>query len=103
MEEIIKLIKNARDIAVLTHISEDADSLGSAAAFMHAVKALGKKADIYISEKPEDKFDFLGDIFTVYDENKRLDSYDLCVCLDSGDLKRLEMCIRDRRRTVFGA
>ena len=103
MEKIISLIENACDIAVLTHISEDADALGSAAAFMSAAEAMGKRADVYISEKPEDKLDFFGDIFTVYDDNARLEIYDLCVCLDSGDLNRLGSRIeifRNARHTV---
>lgn len=89
MDEIIGKINKASNIAVLTHVSEDADALGSAAAFLYAMESLGKPADIYISEKPEDRLNCFGDIFTVYEDNSKLESYDLCVCLDSADLKRL--------------
>lgn len=89
MEKIVELIKEAENIAVLTHISEDADALGSAAAFLYAMERMNKRADIYISEKPEDKLDCFGNIFTVFDGNAKLESYDLCVCLDSADIGRL--------------
>lgn len=86
-DNIIKLINNSENVAILTHISEDADALGSAAAFAFAVRNFGKKADIYVSEKPEDRLSVIGESFIVYDGDDG--KYDLCVCLDCGDMARL--------------
>ena len=87
MSDVIALINGAKEIAVLTHISEDADSIGSAMAFSAVMEGIGKKVDIYVSDKIEKRLAFLGDEYIVYSGNAK--EYELCVCLDCGDLKRL--------------
>lgn len=88
MEEIKKLINEAEGIAILTHISEDADAIGTAAALRCALCGMGKKADIYMSEPPEDRLSFMNVDAIVYDDDP-VSEYDLCICVDCGDLKRL--------------
>lgn len=87
-EKIINLIQSSETIAVLTHVSEDADALGSAAAFAFAVETMGKKADIYVNEMPEERLSIIKREFIVYGGECDL-QYDLCVCLDCGDKKRI--------------
>lgn len=103
MDTIIQFINQSERIAVLTHISEDADALGSAAAFAKALKGIEKTVDIYISEAPEDRLALLGNDFILFDEEMELPAYDLCVCLDCADLERLGSRIRifnDASRTI---
>ncbi len=87
MENIIKAIKNAETVAILGHISEDADSLGSSLAMSYMLRKLGKRADVILSGELEARLGFINADFIF--ENDALESYDLCLCLDSGDLKRL--------------
>ena len=89
MRKIIDLIKKSSSIAILTHISEDADALCSAAALFEILKDMNKNAVIYVNDTPEDKLSFLDFEYTVYSEDMDIPEYDLCICLDCGDLNRL--------------
>lgn len=103
MKKIINAIKDAKNIAVLTHVSEDADALGSAMAFMLAVESLGKTAEIFISDEPESRLSFMNGKFTVYDKEKEYQLHDLCVCLDCGDFGRVadrESIFKNADKTV---
>ncbi len=87
MKELINLLKAAVNVAILGHINEDADSVGSALAMQRALSLMGKKADVYFSAPLEKRLDFMcaeGN-YTVGSENE----YDLCLCLDCGDIDRL--------------
>ncbi len=88
MNEVIEKIKNARSVAVIPHINEDPDALGSCCAFASVLRSMGKTAVIYISGAVEKRLDFIGGDYVIYDMNKKY-SHDLCACLDCGDIKRL--------------
>ncbi len=88
MQTIIEMINNAKDIAVLSHIDEDCDALGSSLAVQEMLKNKGKNACYYIEKPLEKKLSFLSDDYKIYDENEKK-HFDLVICLDSGDLKRL--------------
>ncbi len=87
MENIIKAIKNAETVAILGHISEDADSVGSSLAMQYALEKMGKTADIIFSGELEARLGFMNAKAIFKEEAKA--EYDLCLCLDSGDMKRL--------------
>ncbi len=88
MNEVIEKIKNARSVAVIPHINEDPDALGSCCAFASVLRSMGKTAVIYISGAVEKRLDFIGGDYVIYDMKKKY-SHDLCACLDCGDIKRL--------------
>lgn len=88
MEKIISKIRNSKSIAVLPHINEDPDALGSCFAFVKAVRAMGKTATVYVSGKIEKRLDFMGNDYEIYDPDAQY-NHDLCVCLDSGELDRI--------------
>jgi len=94
MDKVIQSIKNYKNIAILTHISEDGDALGSALAFASAMKNEGKKADVFISEQPPQNLGFMENNFIIYTPDCDVSGYDLCVCLDCADLKRLGRRVR---------
>ncbi|MDO4618390.1 MAG: bifunctional oligoribonuclease/PAP phosphatase NrnA [Clostridia bacterium] len=87
MEKILKLIKNSNTVAILGHESEDADSVGTSLALASALRNMGKTADVFLSAPLEKRLEFLSD------GNLRTDisdgQYDLCIAVDSGDIKRL--------------
>ena len=88
MREVIEKIKNAHQVAVLPHINEDADALGSCFAFASVLRRMGKEAIVYVSEIPEKRLAFIGADYVVYNKEKTYTN-DLCTCIDCGDLKRI--------------
>lgn len=89
MKDIIDKIEEKSKIAILTHISEDADAVCSALALKEACDNMGKTADIYISDNLEERLEFLSGEMIVFEKEKIYPAYELCVCVDCGDLKRL--------------
>ena len=87
LDEIIKEIKKANSIAILTHESPDGDAVSSSLSMMHAIAQLGKNADIIIPEFPKD-FDFLPGADKIKKESDKK-QYDLAISVDCSDLKRL--------------
>ncbi len=87
MQKIIKMIENASQIAILSHIDEDADALGSSLAMLKMLKDRGKNATFYVDKPVEKRLTFLSDDYVIYDNTPK--SYDLVICLDCGDLGRL--------------
>jgi len=97
MNKVIELIKKANSVVILSHDSEDADAVGSSFATLLALKQMGKKVECIFSEIPEERIRFLGDDYSVFDENKITEA-DLCLCLDCGDLNRI-----GKRKAIFEA
>ena len=88
MNKVIELIKNAGTVAVLGHESEDGDSVGSCYAMKLALESMGKKADCWFSGEIEPHIAFMGQNYTVFD-GTNVPEYDLCLCIDCGDKKRI--------------
>lgn len=87
MRAVTDRIKKAKSIAVLTHINEDPDALGSCFAFAKAMKKIGKNAVVYVSGPIEKRLDFMGSDYEIY--NGTVKEHDLCVCIDCGDIGRI--------------
>lgn len=95
MEKLLNVIRNAEKIAVIGHISEDADSVGSSLAAKNVLEHMGKKADVIFSAPLEKRLNFIKADGILLRETKT-EEYDLCLCLDCGDLGRL-----GERKSVF--
>ena len=90
MQEVINKIKSARSMALLPHVNEDPDALGSCFAFAAAMRSIGKEAVCYTEDDIEDHLKFMGGEYTIYNPEISLaERHDLCVCLDCGDLGRV--------------
>ena len=88
MKAIIEKLKNAKSAAILTHIVEDGDCIGSALALKKVLEGLGKSVVVYVSAKVEDRLGFLGEDYVIYSPQSSAE-HDLCVCVDCADAKRL--------------
>ena len=97
MNKVIDLIKQANSVVILSHDSEDADAIGSSFAMRLALLGMGKDAKCIFSDIPEERIRFLGDDYTVFDEND-IEKADLCLCLDCGDVQRI-----GKRKAIFDA
>lgn len=81
-------IKKSNSIAVMAHINEDGDALGSVFALCRVLENMGKDAHAYLDAEPEMRLGFLDGKYELLNSDEVLE-FDLCIALDSGDLKRL--------------
>lgn len=88
LDNILEEIKKAEKIVILTHDTPDGDAIGSSLAMKHAIKILGKEADVIIPEYSE-CFSFLPGISEIKKESN-IKAYDLALALDCADGKILK-------------
>lgn len=86
-QQIHNHIKNATNLALVSHQNPDGDTLGSAVAFAEYLQALGKKVRIFCLSPVPEKFDFLRQINLVSQDVDVFAGVDTVAVLDSGDLK----------------
>ncbi len=87
LDEIVKEIKQADNIVILTHESPDGDAIGSSLAVKLMLQELDKQADVIIPEYPR-MFGFLPSANEIKEESNR-EKYDLAISVDCGNFKRL--------------
>lgn len=87
LDEILKEIKAAKTIVILTHESPDGDAIGSSLAMKLILEKLQKQADVIIPEYAR-VFEFLPSAEQIKKESE-VKNYDLAISLDCADLKRL--------------
>ena len=87
LDSIIEEINSAENIVILTHENPDGDAIGSSLALYNGLKQLGKNADVVIPEY-SNTYKFLPNASDIKKEGN-IDSYDLAIALDCGDIKRL--------------
>lgn len=91
MRDIIKLIKNAKSIALFSHKSPDPDAIGSALAFKLALTKIGKKVSLFCDDEMIGNYGFL-EGFSEYNTSS-LEGVDLYISVDvasSGLLGKFE-------------
>ena len=88
MQAVIDKIMEAKSEAVLTHLNEDPDTIGSCFAFAKVMRKLGKEATVYVNGRIESRLAFIGDDYVLYQEGMK-HNHDLCACIDCGDLGRI--------------
>lgn len=95
MQAVIDKIMSAKSVAVIPHVNEDPDALGSCFAFAQMLRKMGKEATVYVSGKVEARLAFIGRDYVMYHEGIE-HNHDLCACLDCGDIDRIT-----ERKTLF--
>lgn len=98
MQKIISLIKNASKIAILGHINEDADSVGTSLAAKCVFEGMGKKADLFFSGPLENRLNFINTKDAIFFDGNFNADYDLCFCVDCGAVERL-----GERQAIFNS
>ncbi len=87
LDEILKEIKKAETIVILTHESPDGDAIGSSLAVKLMLNKIGKNADVIIPEYSR-LFNFLPETNQIKDSSN-VQNYDLAISVDCATLKRL--------------
>lgn len=88
IKSIATLIKDMDGILVFPHINMDADALGSSVALCLALRELGKKAWVMISEPIPKNLDFL-ELGCCTDDDSVLDDVQLSLMLDCNSMNRI--------------
>ena len=91
-EAVAEAIRNAPNIAVVSHVNPDGDTVGCATAMRLGLLALGKDVTLYCDGKIPDMLSFLpgADLFRYPGENEG--PFDLMLSVDVSDGKRLGAC-----------
>lgn len=87
-EEIGNVLLSASKILIFPHLNIDGDALGSSVALCGALKKIGKDAKILIADKLPENISFLDKGYCIT-EAEGLGAFDVSVCVDGGDLKRI--------------
>lgn len=87
MDQIIRHLKNSRNVLVVSHTNPDGDAIGSLIAMGLALEALSKKTTLYNESSIPAVYRFLPSVERVVRRLSNL-NYDTAVILDCGDLQR---------------
>lgn len=87
LDEILKEIKKAKTIVILTHESPDGDAVGSSLAMKLMLEELNQKSDVIIPEYSR-MFQFLPSAEEIKIDSE-IKQYDLAISVDCANFKRL--------------
>jgi len=88
MINLIDELNKAKEIAIISHMRPDGDTLGGALSIFHLIKSLGKTAYLLCEDTPADVYKFLDGI-SEYMQSCPLKKVDLCIAIDSASKGRL--------------
>ena len=91
-EAVARMIREARKIAVCSHVNPDGDTLSCAAAMRLALLRLGKDVSIFCDGKVPDQLSFLPSIMEMRVPAETDGPFDLMLSVDVSDPKRLGAC-----------
>ena len=83
--QIIDILRTQNTFAIVPHINPDADAMGSCYAVQHVLERMGKKAVVFVEEELPRYLSFLHGNCSVFTQ---AEPYDVCLCIDCGDLGR---------------
>lgn len=90
MKAIIKLLNEHSRFLLISHISPDGDTLGSAAALALALSDMGKSAALAVDGTVSHRLRIFNEYVTFYNyDNAPNEDYDCIISLDCADSKRL--------------
>ncbi len=88
LDQISKKLMAAKKVAIFTHLNPDGDAFGSSFAMKYVLESVGIKAEIYLEKAMPRKFSFLGNEYTVGNENTATEA-DTALVLDCATFDRL--------------
>lgn len=87
LDEFIKMVDEAKTIAIASHVNPDGDNLGSTLALRRSLEKYGKDIEVIAIDSIDDYLKFLPEI-DQYKEASR-DKYDLFMILDCSEFDRI--------------
>lgn len=95
-KQAMEQIEKANSIYIIGHIRPDGDAIGSMMSMYLVLKNMGKNVKVFIKEYGE-RYNFLTELKSTVHKVEE-DKYDLLICMDSSDEKRLEMESEDVKK-----
>ena len=89
MDQIIKKIKDADHILLASHSDPDGDAVSSLLALGLAIGKMGQKTTIYNASPIPAVYRFLPSVERIVRHIKKVNTYDVALILDCGDLPRI--------------
>ncbi len=99
---LVRRLRAAREVLVVSHENPDADTLGAAIALGEVFAARGARAALVCSDVPPPLYDFLPGVATFTTDPPAERTYDLVVIVDCGSLERVGP-VRDRHAALFAS
>lgn len=91
MRQLADFIKQGENFAVISHISPDGDTMGSAAALIYALEKTGKRAQWFCEGNIPAAFMKIEEIASLV-KREKLNSFDSVICVDCSDEARMGSC-----------
>lgn len=86
---IAKIIKQSKTFFIAGHVKPDGDCLGSALAIRSVLKRMGKKADVYCSDKVPAALEFMPGAKNIKNKAGKSKVFDCAIILESIDFSRM--------------
>ena len=102
-EAIARMIREARTVAVCSHVNPDGDTLGCAAAMRLALLSLGKEVSLFCDGKVPDQLSFLPGIGEMRVPTGEEGPFDLLLSVDVSAEDRLGCCAGLKARSLHTA
>ena len=93
LDGVMQAIRRAKTIALVCHISPDGDTVGSALALRLALQEMDKQVTLFCQDKIPDVLCFLPGAEEFRMPEAAEGSFDLLLCLDVSDEKRMGRCL----------
>lgn len=90
MADWMDMIKEAKTVAIFSHINSDGDANGSAFAVKYMLDDLGKETYVFVPTPINKSYHFLG--INEISCTKKLPKYDLAITVDAPNTKRFGQC-----------
>ena len=92
LDGVIEAIRAAKTVAIVCHISPDGDTVGSALAMRLGLLEMGKNVTLYCQDKIPEVLSFLPGAGLFRMPETADEPFDLLLCLDVSDEKRMGRC-----------
>lgn len=90
MNEICKILKDKKEVVIVSHFRPDGDAIGSTLALGLALREMGKKVHLWNEDGVPTRFAFLEGASSIHRVPEQLPATaDAFICVDTGDLKRI--------------
>ena len=92
IEQVLRLMKQSKKVALIAHVQPDGDSIGSCLALADTLRALDKSVDLYCQDKVPAALTYLHGTSQFQAVNEKEEPYDLTIAIDCSDEERMGTC-----------
>ncbi len=92
MKQLAEFIKNGSNFAVISHVSPDGDTMGSAAALLYVLKKLGKKGQWFCEGNIPNDYLKIPEIKSLV-EYEKIKKFDSVIAVDVSSEDRMGSCL----------